>query len=313
MNPCARRESGQIRRRNARSHEHRHARPLRTTSRTSSGEAGSPVAGAGHDDAVGEEELRSLGGLDDRDVRRDRVRAVLLLDVREDQHPFCADRAPVPEQFACARLDHTLVCHVRIHEPFDPDEVSTGRVRDGERLAIRCREHLNAQHETGFALHFPRDCRHGGGDLRADTTLEIRTVVHVLDGQRRESRVPVDSRLGQRLLNQRLDRVGRRRRTRKGAEMQHSDQRARRAEAFTEDRQRILAGSGSESHRLSPGGTTRVASNRMAIIFGACLGAPSGLCRGLHNALMPHSNVPPDYSSIMRPSRRKIPERSRRQ
>ena len=51
----------------------------------------------------------------------------------------------------------------------------------------------------------------------------------------------------------------------------------------------------------------------MAIIFGACLGAPSGLCRGLHNALMPHSNVPPDYSSIMRPSRRKIPERSRRQ
>ena len=137
------------------------------------------------------------------------MRAVLLLDVRKDQHSFCADRAPVPEQLACAGLDHTFVCHVRIHESFDPDEVGTGRVRDRERLAIRRCEHLNAQHETGFALHFPRDRGHGGGDLRADTTLEIRAVVHVLDGQRRESCVPVDSRLGQRLLNQRLDRVGR--------------------------------------------------------------------------------------------------------
>ena len=113
-------------------------RTARTTSRTSSGEAGSPVAAPGHDDAVGEEELRGLGGLDDRDVRRDRVRAVLLLDVREHQHPFCADCAPVPEQLACTRLDHTFVRHVRVHESFDPDEVRTGRVRDGERLAIRC-------------------------------------------------------------------------------------------------------------------------------------------------------------------------------
>ena len=136
-------------------------------------------------------------------VRRYRVRAVLLLDVCEDQHPFRADRAPVPEQFAGARLDHSFVCHVRIDESFDPDEVSTGRVRDGERFAIRRGEHLNAEDETGFALQLSRDSRHGGGDLRADTTLQIRPVVHVLDGQRRESCVSVDSCLSQHQLNQR--------------------------------------------------------------------------------------------------------------
>ena len=46
--------------------------------------------------------------------------------------------------------------------------------------------------------------------------------------------------------------MGRRRRTRKGAEMQHADQRARRAEAFTENRQRIPAGLRSGGHRRPP-------------------------------------------------------------
>src|SRR5262249_40518417 len=91
-------------------------------------------AGPDHDGA--EEELRSLCGFDDRYVGRYRVRAVLLLDVCENQHPPCADRAPVPEQFACARLDRTLVCDMRIHESFDSDEVSSRRMRDGKRLTI---------------------------------------------------------------------------------------------------------------------------------------------------------------------------------
>ena len=60
--------------------------------------------------------------------------------------------------------------------------------------------------------------------------------------------------------------------------MQHSDQRARRAEAFPEDRPRILAGSRSEGHRLSPNGaSTRIASDRMFTAVGAGPGARPGL------------------------------------
>src|SRR5262245_62338207 len=104
------------------------------------------------------------------------MRTVLFLDVRENQDPFSADRATVAKQIASARLDHTFVRDVRVHETFDANKVSTGCVRDGEGFAIRGGEHLNAQRETRFALDFTRECRHRGGDLRTDTTLEIRTV-----------------------------------------------------------------------------------------------------------------------------------------
>ena len=74
--------------------------------------------------------------------------------------------APIARRYRSrspAGLDHTFVGHVRIHESFDPDEVGTGRVRDGERLPIRRCEHLNAEHETGSRFT-SRDCGHGGGD-----------------------------------------------------------------------------------------------------------------------------------------------------
>ena len=187
---------------------------------------------------------------------------MLLLDVGEHQHPFGADAAPIPQQFACARLDDAFVCHVRVDESFRPDEVGAGRVCDRERLTIRAGEHLHAKHEAGFTLHVACNRGHGRGDLRTDPTLEVRAVVHVLDGQRRESGVLVDPGLGQRLLDQRVNRMGRRWRTRHGAEMQHADERARRAEAFTEHRQRIAAVWRSEGHRLPPNVITGIVSRR---------------------------------------------------
>src|SRR5262249_16134548 len=207
---------------------------------------------AGHDDAVGEKELGGPGGLGDRDVRGYRVSAVLLLDVGEYQHSVRANRPPVAKQLAGARLDQAFVRHVRIPESLDTDEVRARGVRDGERLAIRGREHLDAEDEAGFALHGARYDGHGRGDLGADTALEIRPVVHVLEAQRREPGVAVDSCLGQRLLYQRLDRPGRGRSPRKGADVQHADEGARSAEARRESRHRIPAGWRWHGSRLPP-------------------------------------------------------------
>ena len=159
--------------------------------------------------------------------------AVLLLDVREHQHALGADRAAVAQQLARARLDDALVRHVREDETLHPHELRAAGEGDRERLAIRGGQHLNAEHQAGLAFDFARHRRHGGGDLRADPALQVGAVVHVLEGQRGEPRVAIDPGLGDGLLDQPLEGMTRRRRSRQSADMQHPDERPRRAEALT--------------------------------------------------------------------------------
>src|SRR5262249_32641164 len=148
-------------------------------------------------------------------------------------------------------FNQTFVGDVRIHEPFDAHEVSAGCLRDSECLAIRSGQHLNAQHKTGLPLDFARDGSHRCRDLRADTALEIRAVVHVLDPDSGEPCFLVDACFIQRLTNHRLDGMGRGGCARKGAYVDHSYQRAPTAEAFSERRQGICATSRNQGHRLS--------------------------------------------------------------
>src|SRR5262249_22237675 len=73
---------------------------------------------------------------------------------------------------------------------------------------------------------------------------------HVLDPDSRESCLLVDACLIERLVNQGLDGMGRRRCARKSANVDHSHQGARRAETFTERRQGIFSRSLNHGRRL---------------------------------------------------------------
>src|SRR5688500_1667563 len=87
----------EVRWRNAGADKHRRARCPRHVAYFV-GRSRLPRRRAGDDDPIGEEELRGFGCLDDRYIRGDRVRAVLLLDVSENQYLLRADRAAVAEQ-----------------------------------------------------------------------------------------------------------------------------------------------------------------------------------------------------------------------
>ena len=225
-------KAGQVVDRDARTNQHRKAYGSRGVAHVIG--RGLFTAGrTGHDHAVREKELGGPGGFDQRNIAGNGVRAVLLLDVGKHQHAIGADRAAVAQQLPRARFDDTLVRHVRKDETLHAHELRAASEGDGQCLAIRGGQHLNAEHQASLAFDFARQRGHGGGDLRTDPALQIWTVVHVLEGERGEPRVTIDPCFGDRMFDQPVDGMTRRRRSWKSADMQHPDECPRRAEALT--------------------------------------------------------------------------------
>jgi hypothetical protein len=180
---------------------------------------------AGDDDPVRAEELRGAGGVGDVDVGGDCVAGVLLLDVGEDRDRLGADGLAIPQQGTGFGLGHeAFVGHVGEGEVLDPDEGRTGRERDGQSLAIRGGEDLDAERDVDGAADSRGDGRHGRDDLGANPAAEKGPVVHVLDDEGVEAGGRKQARLVDRLADEHVNRGDGVGGTGQRADVDHADQ-----------------------------------------------------------------------------------------
>lgn len=95
------------------------------------------------DDAVRQEELGCVNCLGERDVPGYGVRAVLLLDIRENEDIFSVNALPITQDISGACISESFVGDVREHKAFRSNELQVGGLRNSERLAVRACQNLN--------------------------------------------------------------------------------------------------------------------------------------------------------------------------
>lgn len=180
----------------------------------------------GDDQAVRQKKFTSVGHIQQRQVGRDRMRAVFFLDIRNDSNVASFPLIATAHQLTGAALNPAFVGDVGISKALNPNKAGPAGQRHGQSLLIGRRQDLNSQRELDRATYLVTQHGHGRHRLGSDSiSNHVGSVIHVLQQQPVKARLLVEDGLLDSSVQYCPQIPTPSRGSRQWANMDHSDQR----------------------------------------------------------------------------------------